>query len=161
MPSKRVVAFVAARRGVRPRASPTTAEIRNSTTAMKKMILAISIEAPAMPPKPKMPAINATTRNVTTQPSMTRPPFVLIGSTPNAAEAVASSGRPIRVGHESSGLRTAPSIEEIVSRSQRGRPAAQTRLSSRAQKPYMPTILLRKAPLCWPAVASWVEDDSQ
>ena len=49
---------------------PTTAETRNSTTAMKKMILAISIEAPAMPPKPRMPAISAMTRNVTTQPSM-------------------------------------------------------------------------------------------
>src|SRR5712691_2344725 len=44
---------------VRPRARPTTAEIRNSTTAMKKMVLAISTEAPAMPPKPRMPAISA------------------------------------------------------------------------------------------------------
>jgi len=34
------------------------------------MILAISIEAPATPPKPKMPAISATIKNVTTQPSM-------------------------------------------------------------------------------------------
>ena len=37
---------------------------------MKKMILAISIEAPAMPPKPRMPAINAMIKNVTTQLSM-------------------------------------------------------------------------------------------
>jgi hypothetical protein len=36
------------------------------------MTLAISIEAPAMPPKPKMPAIRAMIRNVTTQLSMTR-----------------------------------------------------------------------------------------
>ncbi|MHC2681770.1 acyl-CoA thioesterase FadM [Bradyrhizobium diazoefficiens] len=57
---------------VRPRARPTTAETRNSTTAMKKMILAISIEAPAMPPKPRIPAISAITRNVTTQPSMVK-----------------------------------------------------------------------------------------
>src|SRR5260370_36862358 len=39
---------------------------------MKKMILAISIEAPATAPKPKIPAINAMIRNGTTQPSMTR-----------------------------------------------------------------------------------------
>src|ERR1700744_3698338 len=39
-------------------------------TATKKMILAISTEAPAMPPKPKMPAINATIKNVTTQLNM-------------------------------------------------------------------------------------------
>src|ERR1700738_685769 len=58
---------------VRPRARPTTAEIRNSTTAMKKMTLAISIEAPAMPPKPKMPAIRAMMRKVTTQLNITQP----------------------------------------------------------------------------------------
>src|SRR6266702_2779905 len=46
------------------RARPTTAETRNSTTATKKMILAISIDAPARPPKPKIPAISAITRNV-------------------------------------------------------------------------------------------------
>jgi len=34
------------------------------------MILAISTEAPAMPPKPKMPAISAMTKNVTTQLSI-------------------------------------------------------------------------------------------
>src|SRR5437879_6503042 len=39
------------------------------------MILAISIEAPAIPPKPRMPAISAMIRNVTTQLSMTRPPI--------------------------------------------------------------------------------------
>ena len=60
---------------LRPRARPTTAETRNSTTAMKKMVLAISMEAPAMPPKPKMPAISAMIRNVTTQLNMTRPLF--------------------------------------------------------------------------------------
>src|SRR5436853_611162 len=48
----------------RPRKIPTTAEIRNRTTATKKMILAISIETPAMPPKPRTAAINATTRKV-------------------------------------------------------------------------------------------------
>jgi hypothetical protein len=37
---------------------------------MKKMILAISIEAPAMPPKPRTPAISAIIKNVTTQLSM-------------------------------------------------------------------------------------------
>ena len=58
---------------VRPRTSPTTAETRNRITAMKKIALAISTEAPAMPPKPKIPAINATIRNVTTQLNMTRP----------------------------------------------------------------------------------------
>ena len=41
--------------------------------AMKKIALAISMETPAMPPKPRIPAINATIRNVTTQLSMTRP----------------------------------------------------------------------------------------
>jgi hypothetical protein len=56
---------------VRPRARPTTAETRNSTTAIKKIALAISMDAPAMPPKPRMPAINAMTRKVTTQLSMT------------------------------------------------------------------------------------------
>src|SRR5712671_5141794 len=55
---------------VRPRAKPTTAETRKSTTAIKKMTLAISIEAPAMPPKPKMPAISAMIKNVTTQLNM-------------------------------------------------------------------------------------------
>ena len=47
---------------------------------MKKMILAISIEAPAMPPKPRMPAISAMIRNVTTQLSMTTSNFVSIVS---------------------------------------------------------------------------------
>jgi hypothetical protein len=37
---------------------------------MKKMILAISMEAPANPPKPKMPATNAMIKNVTTQLNM-------------------------------------------------------------------------------------------
>src|SRR4051794_16933985 len=39
---------------------------------MKKMILAISMDAPATPPKPRMPAISATIRKVTTQPNITR-----------------------------------------------------------------------------------------
>src|SRR5438477_4695154 len=43
--------------------------------AMKKIALAISMETPAMPPKPKMPAISAMIKKVTTQPSMTRPLF--------------------------------------------------------------------------------------
>src|SRR5665213_1446141 len=58
---------------VRPRASPTTAEIRNRMTAIKKMALAISIDAPAIPPKPRIPAISATTKKVTTQLNMTSP----------------------------------------------------------------------------------------
>ena len=32
---------------------------------MKKMVLAISIDTPAIPPKPKIPAISAITKNVT------------------------------------------------------------------------------------------------
>jgi hypothetical protein len=55
---------------VRPRTRPTTAEITNRITAMKKIALAISMEVPATPPKPRTPAINATIRNVTTQPNM-------------------------------------------------------------------------------------------
>ncbi len=39
---------------------------------MKKMILAISIDAPARPPKPRIPAISAIIRNVTTQLSMVK-----------------------------------------------------------------------------------------
>jgi len=39
--------------GDRPRTNPTTAEIRNRMTATKKMILAISIDRPAIPPKPR------------------------------------------------------------------------------------------------------------
>ena len=66
-------------------------------TAMKKMILAISMEAPAMPPKPRIPAINATTRNVTTQLSMTRPLFrccLAIGAT--AASRIDCRNNPAR-----------------------------------------------------------------
>jgi hypothetical protein len=74
---------------VRPRASPTTAETRNSTTAMKKMILAISIDAPATPPKPRMPAISATTKNVTTQLSMVRPSISTLCFDISAIENVA------------------------------------------------------------------------
>lgn len=37
---------------------------------MKKIVLAISIETPAMPPKPRTPAINAMTKKVTTQLNM-------------------------------------------------------------------------------------------
>jgi len=40
--------------------------------AMKKIALAISMDAPAMPPKPRIPAISATIKNVTTQLSMIR-----------------------------------------------------------------------------------------
>src|SRR6266576_2130947 len=47
-------------------------------TAIKKMTLAISIEAPAMPPKPKMPAIRAMIRKVTTQLSMFRTSVFLV-----------------------------------------------------------------------------------
>src|SRR5262249_28256872 len=39
-------------------------------TAMKKIALAISTDAPAMPPKPRTPAISAMIRNVTTQLNM-------------------------------------------------------------------------------------------
>src|ERR1700719_2379418 len=56
---------------VLPRARPTTAETKNSTTAMKKIALAISMEAPAMPPKPRTPAMSAMIRKVTTQLNMT------------------------------------------------------------------------------------------
>ena len=51
---------------------PTTAETRNRITAIKKIVLAISMEAPARPPKPNTPAINAIIRKVTTQLNMTR-----------------------------------------------------------------------------------------
>ena len=40
---------------------------------MKKIALAISMDTPATPPKPRMPAINATIRNVTTQLNMIQP----------------------------------------------------------------------------------------
>jgi hypothetical protein len=39
---------------------------------MKKMTLAISIDVPAMPPKPRRPATKAIIRKVTTQLNMTR-----------------------------------------------------------------------------------------
>src|SRR5712671_994849 len=45
------------------------------------MALAISMDAPATPPKPRMPAISATIRNVTTQLSMTQPLFCTLVST--------------------------------------------------------------------------------
>ena len=61
-------------------ASPTIAEIRNSTTATKKMIFAISIESPAIPPNPRTAAISATIRKVKAQPSMVRSPRLLCGA---------------------------------------------------------------------------------
>jgi hypothetical protein len=48
---------------------------QNSTRAMKKISLAISMDAPARPPKPRTPAISAIIRNVTTQLSMVRTPI--------------------------------------------------------------------------------------
>ena len=53
--------------GERPRIRDTTAAIRNSTIATKKMIFAISIAVPAIPPKPNTAAISAMIRNVTAQ----------------------------------------------------------------------------------------------
>src|SRR5205085_213141 len=79
---------------VRPRARPTTADTRNSTIAMKKMILAISMEAPATPPKPRMPAINAITRKVTTQPNMTRPLSLDCGSKRREPAPLPGQSRP-------------------------------------------------------------------
>jgi hypothetical protein len=38
-------------------------EIRSRTTKIKNRILAIPADAPAIPPKPSAPAINATTKN--------------------------------------------------------------------------------------------------
>jgi len=47
---------------VRPRASPNDGRDQEHSTAMKKIALAISTDAPAMPPKPRTPAIRAMTR---------------------------------------------------------------------------------------------------
>jgi hypothetical protein len=46
----------------------------NITRKMKNRILAIPIEAPAIPPKPNKAATRAITRNVTAQPNMAYPP---------------------------------------------------------------------------------------
>ena len=51
---------------------PTAADTENTTTAMKKIDLGDFNEETATPPKPRMPAINATTKNVTTQLNMAR-----------------------------------------------------------------------------------------
>ena len=69
--------------------------------AMKKIALAISMEAPAMPPKPRMPAISATIRNVTTQLSMTRTSVsVSIGAAETTAPSPAET---IQAGNDGSG----------------------------------------------------------
>ncbi len=63
---------------------------------MKKIALAISMEAPAMPPKPRIPAINATTRNVTTQLSMTRPRLaVALAMAATAASRIDCRNNPV------------------------------------------------------------------
>src|SRR6266487_2453957 len=54
----------------------TFEEMRHATegwlsATSENMTIAISIETPAIPPKPRMPAISAMIRNVTTQLSMT------------------------------------------------------------------------------------------
>src|SRR5882757_10745100 len=59
------------------------AEIRNSAIATKKMIFAISIDSPAIPPNPSTAAISATTRNVRAQPSMVRS-LLLCGASPRS-----------------------------------------------------------------------------
>src|SRR5262249_10156429 len=66
----------------RPRTSPTMAETRNSTTATTKMIFAISIDTPAIPPNPRTAAISATTRNVKAHPSMGPAPSRWCGAWP-------------------------------------------------------------------------------
>jgi hypothetical protein len=64
----------------RPRMNPKTAEIRNKTIAMKKMIFAISTETIATPPKPSTPAIRATMRKVRAQPSVVNSSLAMIGT---------------------------------------------------------------------------------
>ena len=49
---------------------PKTIKITNSTKNTKKSILAIPTAAPAIPPKPRIAAMIAITRNVIAQPSI-------------------------------------------------------------------------------------------
>src|SRR5262245_48155782 len=56
--------------GARPRAKPITAEIRNSRIATKKMIFAISMAVPAIPPKPSTAATSAMIKKVSAQPNI-------------------------------------------------------------------------------------------
>src|SRR5260370_1313504 len=69
-------------------------------TTMKKMTLAISIDVPAMPPKPRRPAINARIRKVTTQLNMTRSSATEFGS------GGGGGGRPARHSEKQSSLGT-------------------------------------------------------
>src|SRR5271169_3183388 len=55
------------RRPKPPRRPPARREMRNSTRATKNTIFAMPTAAPAMPPKPSMPAINAMISRVTTR----------------------------------------------------------------------------------------------
>src|SRR4051812_20945377 len=56
--------------GFLPLTRLTTNEIRKSTTKTQKRIDAMPDAVPAIPPKPRTPAINATTRKMSAQRSM-------------------------------------------------------------------------------------------
>jgi hypothetical protein len=52
---------------------PKIKESMNSTKKMKKRILAISIDVPAIPVKPKRPATNATIKNMSAHVNIKTP----------------------------------------------------------------------------------------
>jgi len=74
----------------RPRNAPKMSDTRNSTTAIKKITFAISIEAPAMPPKPKKSAAPAAP-----QPS-TQPKTAPKAAAPKPAEKAKAPAKPVK-----------------------------------------------------------------
>lgn len=55
----------------------TTKDITNNIKKIKNIIFAISADAVIIPVKPRIPAIRAMIKNITTHPSMPLPPFKL------------------------------------------------------------------------------------
>jgi hypothetical protein len=56
-----------------PLIAPAIKDITSNTIKMKKIILAIPAAAPAIPPKPNTPAINAITKKVKAHPNIVAP----------------------------------------------------------------------------------------
>ena len=67
----------------RPRVKPAMRDMTNNTMATKKMIFAISIDNPAIAPKPRTPAINAMIKNVIAHPNMIKPSNARNDCSPN------------------------------------------------------------------------------
>src|ERR1043166_5347165 len=93
---------------------PITNVTRNSRMAMKKMTLAISTAAPAMPPKPSTAATRAMMRKVTTQLNMARTPSPAAEALPAVLLHLSNVGR-LRIVPDTKRVRNWASLPSLIS----------------------------------------------